>query len=281
MKKYIGIFFFLISFFAFTQKNKLDRIIKKDYSIIEVKVTKISEKNIEYSFPTETLVNTLDLSKVVRIEYANGRIQSFNNISEANNQEEQSNSNNSTSYQVQTIKENFIAVLPIPFINSETLSNSEEMAKFAQNDIYSKLIQKSSNISPLSIQDIRTTNGLLRKAGIDYRNIDEIPVEDLQKILGVDNILAAKVSYSLKPNQTTESQSSSQTEETRNGIRTDDFSYSNTEIDNDYLYNVYFDFYKNNAKIYTKNRRPFLDTKNSWMDSMTYLLKRSPIYIRK
>ena len=35
---------------------------------------------------------------------------------------------------------------------------------------------------------------------------------------------------------------------------------------------------KNNSKIYTKRREPFLNVKDAWIYSLTYLLKRSPIY---
>jgi len=179
----------------------------------------------------------------------------------------------------QTSKQNIIAILPIPFVNSESLSSSEEMAKFAQNDIYNQLVDKSKNIFPLVVQDLRITNSLLRKAGIDYKNIDETPIEELQKILNVDNILAAKVSYTLKTVQTTNSVGSGTTTVKDNKkITGSDFSNSNTITGNTYSYQVYFDLYKDNSKIYTEARKPFLKQKDSWKDATSYLLKRCPIY---
>ena len=79
----------VISVSSFAQAKKLDRIIKKHYSIIEAHVTKISAKNIEFTFPNETLINSLETSKIVRIDFANGRIETFN-VSEnvSNNSEE-------------------------------------------------------------------------------------------------------------------------------------------------------------------------------------------------
>ena len=128
----------VISLSSFAQGKKLDRIIKKDYSIIEAHVTKISAKNIEFTFPNETLINSLETSKIVRIDFANGRIETFN-VSEniSNNSEE-------VKSKKRIIKKNTIAILPIPFVNSETLASSSEMAKFAQNDIYNKLMENSS-----------------------------------------------------------------------------------------------------------------------------------------
>jgi hypothetical protein len=186
-------------------------------------------------------------------------------------------------FQSVPIKVNTIAILPIPFVNSETQVSSEEMAKFSQNDMYNTLIEKASNILPLTVQDLRTTNNLLRKANIDYLNIDETPIEDLQKILGVDHILTAKVTYDLKIKQSTETNSSSSVSlnERNNSIKENDFSSTYTDVIKEFYFVVYFDLYKNNTKKYSQKRVPFFNEKNSWMDSMVYLLKRCPIYVKE
>lgn len=283
MKRLIFIAFFFISISSFAQnsiKTKLDRIIKKDYTIIEGTISKMSDEEVEYSLPNEKMVNILKVSKIARIEFANGRTQSFD-VSAQETTNSVDTTIQTTGYQEQVIKPNTIAVLPIPFVNSDNLSTSEEMAKFAQNDMYSKLIEKSANIYPLVVQDIRDTNRLLRKAGIDYKNVDEVPITDLQKILGVDNIIAARVSYTVDINQTTTGIKSTEIATKGNKTSIDDFDMSDTTIDKTFNYNVYFDLYKNNIKTYTQTRQPFFNMKDSWMDSMSYLLKRSPIYTKK
>lgn len=156
----------------------------------------MSDTTVEYSLPGETLQISIDVSKIARIDFASGRSQTFD-VSQNNNVQA---SNQSIS--AQEIKPNTIAVLPVPYIDSDNQESSEDMAKFAQNDLYNKLLDKSSNILPLTVQDLRTTNSLLHKAGIDYKNIDETPIEDLEKILGVDNIVAVKVSYNITINST-------------------------------------------------------------------------------
>lgn len=258
-----------ISFGQTTQETKLDRIIKKDYVIIEAIVKKITETNIEYSMPNEDLVNVLDISHIGRIEFANGKTQTFTN-NDASNSSDSKQAPSSID-----ITPNTVAILPVPFLNTETLAASEELSKFAQNDIYDELIDKSSNITPLTVQDPRTTNSLLRKAGIDYKNIDETSIEDLQNILGVDNIVAAKVSYT-----TTQNQSSYGSTTIKNGQKDKATvsDYSSTSKNMKYEYHVYFEMYKNKNKIYNKDRTPFFNDKDSWKDSLTYLLKRSPIY---
>ncbi|WDF60962.1 hypothetical protein PQ462_06260 [Flavobacterium sp. KACC 22758] len=265
-----------VSVFAFAQGGKkLDKIIKRDYQIIEGTISKISDKTVEYSLPGETLTISLDVSQIARIDFASGRSQTFD-VSLGN-------SDSSTVVAASQIKQNTIAVLPVPYLNADNQESSEDMAKFAQNDLYNKLIDKSSNILPLIVQDLRTTNSLLHKAGIDHTNIDETPIEDLEKILGVDNIVAAKVSYTMNSGTTSTTYNSGNAKVSDNNkkIKTNDVSTTTANTQVYYYYTVYFDMYKNTTKIYSQTRKPFLAVKDSWMDSITYLLKRSPIYVKR
>ncbi len=265
---------------TFAQAKKLDKIIKKDYEVIECTITKETDEFVEYTLPKETMTVSLSISKIARIELASGKVQTFNNV------EQQALTPASTSNATMSgvvLKTNTLAVLPVPYVNSENLNNSEEMAKFAQNDIYTKLLDKSSNIYPLTVQDLRDTNNLLRKAGLDYKNIDEVSIDELQKILGVDNIIAAKVSYTVVQNQTTGTYDSGNVKLNDNNKKatTQNYSVANTQNQMVYSYHVYFDMYKNGSKIYTESRVPVFKLKDSWMDSVSYLLKRSPIYSKK
>jgi hypothetical protein len=271
--------FAVLSASVFAQAKKLDKIITKDYQVIECTISKMSDKTVDYSLPNETMTIEIDVSKIARIDFASGRSQTFgateNTIGSA-----PSSMNNSSVNHDATFKENTVAVLPVPFVNSENMTNSEEMAKFAQNDIYNKLLDKSSNILPLTVQDLRITNSLLKKAGIDYKNIDETPIEELHKILGVDNIIASKVSYTVTQNQTTAAYTSQNAKVNNNKIKGSEATYANTNTQLLFDYHVYFDMYKNSSKIYTQNRKPVFKLKDAWMDSVSYLLKRSPIYVK-
>lgn len=267
-----------VTFFGFAQGGKkLDKIIKRDYQIIECTISKMSDSTVEYSLPGETLTISIDVSKIARIDFASGRSQTFDTSS--NNTPQTSNQ----SISAQEIKPNTIAVLPVPYVNSDSQEASEDMAKFAQNDLYNKLLDKSSNIFPLTVQDLRTTNSLLHKAGIDYKNIDETPIEDLEKILGVDNIVAAKVSYTIGTTSTATTYNSGNAKVSDNNkkVTTNDISTTTANNQSYYYYTVYFDMYKNKDKIYSQTRKPFLAVKDSWMESVSYLLKRSPIYSKK
>jgi hypothetical protein len=268
-----------VSVFTFAQGGKkLDKIIKRDYQIIECTIAKMSDKTVEYSLPGETMQIALDVSQIARIDFASGRSQTFD-VSAGT----ATSDNTGQVIAAAEMKPNTIAVLPVPYVNSGTMESSEEMAKFAQNDLYNKLLDKSANLFPLTVQDLRVTNSLLHKAGIDYKNIDETPIEDLQKILGVDNVIAAKVSFTITEGSTASTYNSGNAKVSDNNkkVKTRDISTTTASNQTYYNYMVYFDMYKNGTKIYSQTRKPFLNIKDSWMDSITYLLKRSPIYVKK
>lgn len=281
-KAILFLLFSLISLSVFSQttEKKLDRIIRKDYQIIDCTISRMSDTEVEYSLPGETMTIQLALSKVAKIEFASGRSQTFD-VQEAAVAAPATETQQEVSTPVARQKSvNTIAVLPVPYVNSETLASSEEIAKFAQNDIYSKLIDKSSNIFPLTVQDLRTTNGLLRKAGIDYKNIDEIDILELEEILGVDNIIAAKVSYTMTENHQSNTYNSGQKKYDNNKTKNENYSSTSENVQKIYKYHVYFDMYKDGTKIYTQSRQPFFNVEDSWKDAVQYLLKRSPVYTK-
>ena len=279
-KPFLVLLVLLSAYVSFAQSGKkLDKIIKRDYQIIECTVLKMSDKTVEYSLPGETVQISLDVSQIAKIDFASGRSQTFD-VSENTSTAPQSSSQNVASADM---KHNTIAVLPVPYVNADNQQGSEDMAKFAQNDLYNKLLDKSSNIFPLTVQDLRTTNSLLHKAGIDHNNIDETPIEDLEKILGVDNIVAAKVSYTIGTGTTATTYNSGNAKVSDNNkkVSTNDISTTTANNQTYYYYTVYFDMYRNTDKIYSQTRKPLLAVKDGWMDSVSYLLKRSPIYVKK
>ncbi|RNA60984.1 hypothetical protein D1631_03070 [Chryseobacterium nematophagum] len=242
--------------------STFDKIIKKDYDILEVNIKKVSDSHIEFMYPDEDILNTVDTQLIHKIILKNGRIQEFENNRNLDSKEQRL-----LNAKRQPIKKNTIAVLPIPHFNSNTSNISEGLSQEAQNYLYKEIIERASNITPLAVQDIRTTNNLLKKAGIDYNNIEEIAIEDLQSILGVDNVLAVKITCTeniLYSDITRKAYGYLYTERVQTGISVD--------------HEVYFDVYKHSNKIYSKVRTPFLKLSTSWKDSVIYLLKRSPIY---
>lgn len=147
------------------------------------------------------------------------------------------------------------------------------MARMAQGEIHKELINKLSNIYPLTVQDLRTTNSLLRKANIGVENLDDIEIEELQDILGVDNIISVKVQFTVKTQES--AVTSVGTTNTKKPAAIGSTVKTETAI---YKYKIHFDLYKNGVQTYTKSREPVFNTQDAWLDGITYLLKRSPIY---
>ena len=275
----------IVTFASNAQAQKLDRIIKRDYQVIEGKISKVTETSVEFSYPNETIVNTVNIANVARIEFASGRVQTFEATTESAPAPATAPATAgapaaTAGSQAATVQQNVIAILPVPFIETDNMASSEEMSKFAQNDVYNKIIAKSANIFPLTVQDIRTTNSLLHKAGIDYKNVEDTPIEDLIAVLGVDHIVAAKVSYTMKENQSTSTYGSGQTKYDNNKTKGSGYSTTNTNTLKYYYYHVYLDIYKNNTKIYSQNRKPAFAVQDSWVDAMAHLLKNTPIYTK-
>lgn len=168
------------------------------------------------------------------------------------------------------IKENTIAVLPVPFINVGNNQFSDADAKQAQNEIYSFLEASKKNIQPLEVMDLRTTNSLLRKANVDFKNLDEYTIEELREILGVDHILATKVTFISKAIKTSQ-ESISGSNKSITGVSTE-------SVSNVYTYKVFVDIYKNKDKVYSNYREPFFSDATAWKDAFEYMIKRSVIY---
>lgn len=97
-----------------------------------------------------------------------------------------------------------VAILPFitgisykrPPKNFDAEANKQEEKKLSrdlQNEMFTFLLRKNENYT-VSFQDPDKTNTLLRKAGV-FEKIDEIGVDSLAKILGVDAIIKSSYSY--------------------------------------------------------------------------------------
>lgn len=284
MRKIINLIFLSATFFIMAQDKKtaLDKIVKKDFSIIEGNVIKVTDKTVDFSYANEKTINSLDINTIAKIYFSSGRIQKFTGEDTVNSNIQKVEEKNPT-ITFRKIKKNTLAVLPVSFLNTETHEYSEERAKYAQNDLYNEISKYSGQYT---LQDIRETNSLLSLSGIDYNALDSVPIETLQDILGVDNIVIGKVSYTVDKRQDvmTDSYSSIETNKRKNRVSGTEFSNTSIQDDTMYDYKVYLDIYKNSQKTYSQTRVPlniFGAGKNKWIDAMKYLIKRSPLYLKR
>ena len=181
------------------------------------------------------------------------------------------------------IERNMIAVLPVAFVNQEDgAGTTDQKARLAQAKVINFLEEKLSNIRPRRVQSGRETNSLLKKAGIKVTDLDEITTEELQRILGVQYLLIGKVDYILQKKIVSNTYDYGKTKKDKNKDekKYNDSSHSSEKEVTNYDYTVYIDLYDNDVNIYSVNREPFFNLKNSWQDSFEYLLKRMPLYRR-
>jgi len=275
--------FYLLSLFfcisAFAQTNKVDKVYLNNGSVLEVNVKKVGAQTIEYTFPGEAAQNEERIENLRTIVFASGRVQQFNT---GESTAAAANTAPATAaIEYKTVQPNTLAILPVAFYDKVSGKLWEDYSKLAQSRIYDFFEDDASKIAPLKMQDTRATNAMLRKAGIDFAQLDETPVEDLGKILGSEYLVLSKVTCEVKSRATMNETTYGGTERKGNKQVGAVHTSSTVNEDKTYYYVVVLEIYKGEEKIYNETRKPFLNMEDSWKDAMEYMLKRAPIYKRK
>jgi hypothetical protein len=280
MRPLIYILSLFISISAFAQNSKTDKVYLNNGSVLEVNVKKVTADNIEYTYPNETARNEEPIQNIRTIVFASGRVQQFN-TGNGDNALSSATSSAPAAIEYKTIEPNSLAILPVAFFDKNSGKLYEDHSKLAQSRIYDFFEDDLSKIAPLKMQDTRTTNAALRKANIDYAQLDETPIEDLEKILGSEYLVLSKVTSEVKSKSTLNETTYGGKEKKGNKETGAMHTTSTVDEEKTYYYVVVLEIYKGNQKIYNETRKPFLNMEDSWKDAMEYMLKRAPIYKRK
>jgi len=280
MKSIFYILAILFSVSAFGQNNKTDKIYLNNGTELEVNITKVGVDAVEFTYPRETLKNEEKTSNIRTIVFSSGRIQQFNTATQIDSPQPLTGKTNAAAA-YQPVKPNELAILPVAFYDKATGNLWEDQSKMAQNRIYDFFEDNPARIAPLQMQDTRNTNAFLRKNNIGYAELDETPVEELEKILGAEYLVLSKVSFEMKTQATMNQSTYKGTENKGNKQTGTTYSSSTVNENKSYDYVVVLEVYKGTQKIYNETRRPMLNTQDSWKDAMEYMLKRTPIYKRK
>lgn len=76
MKKlFIVLFALLSNFIAICQEKQPDLLIKHSGEVMRVVVSNVTEKDITFTYPNETVINTISKNMVKEIQFSSGRIQ--------------------------------------------------------------------------------------------------------------------------------------------------------------------------------------------------------------
>lgn len=287
MKSVFTILLALCSMVAMAQnKAKYDRIYLNDGREVEVKVGKVTATSVEFTYPDESAHNVEDVANIRTIVYSSGRVQQFaggnGTATTASNNGNMDAPVSNAAIEYRTVEPNVLAILPVAFYDKRTGELMESKSKLAQSRIYDFFEDEPKKITPLSLQDSRNTNSMLRKSGIPYTDLNETPIEDLERILGAEYIVLSSVTMEMKSNATATENTVNGSQKKKDGRNVSTSSTTSTiNESNTYYYNVVLEIYKGGKKIYNETRKPFLNTEDAWKDAMEYMLRRTPIYTRK
>lgn len=78
MKKFLTLFFVIICSTAYAQTAKNDTIIKIDGNRIIAKIITVSDNEITFSYPNETIINSISKNRIKEVIYSSGRKEIFN-----------------------------------------------------------------------------------------------------------------------------------------------------------------------------------------------------------
>lgn len=239
------------------------------------KVIKITDTDVSFVYTgeeAEYVINKADIQKIV---HASGRVETFTGAASPPS----TRHNEPVSMTASPVDHhNKIAVLPFVFL-IDRQSGAPEMGYKAQDDTYSFLVKHSAGYT---VQDTRTTNALLLKAGVTRDKMMGFTMKEICDILGVEYVIDGTITQN-KGYATTSTGGSTNTAIKRDGdkvkaLKTTDVGYTNSvqRYEVAVALNIFMD---NNASIYNQQHKAFLtSTDASYGSPLDYLLKRCPLY---
>lgn len=267
----VVIYFFLGV--SITAQN--DTVLKSDGEEMIGTVTSINENDVRFIYQKESLEYSIKKSDILKITFASGRIQYFNEqkLDTPNQLEDHHNR---------------VAILPFGYIKDQETSNIE-MTKKIQLETYS-IFKRKATI--LQYQDPSTTNALLAKAGVTD-NLQGYTMGEICNILGVEYLVQGLVSIERSSITNYSNEQSTTTGKNKAYIdrkgniigspnqkvksNTTSFSTSTQNYSTNITMNVYTDKGEN---VFNMDHDSFWQTQDAYKITLQYLAKRSPLYKR-
>ena len=69
-----------IPYLGYSQVTKSDLVIRNNGDSLSVKISKVGENNITYSFPDETITYKLSKNLIKEIQFGTGRVEKINSV---------------------------------------------------------------------------------------------------------------------------------------------------------------------------------------------------------
>lgn len=270
-KLLISIYTFLF-FISFAQaQTKEDIIYLLDGTQKKGKVIVIGDNIVKFSYTGEEVQYELSKSSVERIVFANGREEGFNNSALSSGKAAAS-----VNLEVNRANRNQLAILPFELMTNEQGLRTDAMRREVQQSCVEAL--QSRGLS-FQIQDQRTTNALLTKAGIAFADIANHTPDELAKVLGVDYVVLG--AYDIENKGTMNYGSSvgtynnkKQDNKAKGSIIQSNSSYTSTNYDTKVQLSIYD---AHGRQLFSDTRKPFLGGLDSYKGALKTLVKRIPL----
>jgi len=226
-------------------------------------VTEISDNEIKFSYVNETLVYTFKKADIGKITFSTGRIQFIN-----------SSTNAAASTQTAEDFHNKVAILPFAYIIDQK-DGGHEMPLKIQAESYDILNGKAKI---MTIQDPKTTNALLAKAGVQQENIQNYTMGEICHILNVEFVLQGVVTI----NKADDVSSSYGTAKNESNSKIGKWSsssstYTSTTYDTNMIMNIYDN---KGQRLFGHNHDSLWPMIDAYAITLKYLLKKTPIYAK-
>lgn len=226
------------------------------------KVVGMEDHTIKFVHKNESLEYTYNKADIQKIQFASGRIEVLNKVSN------EAGANNLQDHH------NVVAVLPFSYLGDNG-SHDDDMEKKVQSDCFNVL---NKFVTHFKIQDPITTNAILIKHGINTSNIDGFTPDELCNVLGAEYIIMGTVS--VKYTSTTSYGGSSRTTKDK-GNKKVSFTSSTVSSTDNYQTEVDMKIYSDQGQnIYAKSHIAFWQTQDAYPITLQWLIKRSPLYVK-
>jgi hypothetical protein len=271
MKRVLNVFLFLITSFIVQAQSsgKHDVITKLNGDELSGKVMEISDTEIKFSYPGETLVYTFKKTDIQKITYASGRTETFNKSTPSVTRTDPPSAGKTASAEKSAADhQNRVAILPFSYV-TDGQTAADALSEKAQSACYSYL---TKNAGSRQILDPRTTNAQLYKAGVHKDNMKGYTMDDLCNILGVEYVVEAVVTVNKSG---VSSQQSKTTDKSNDGSKqTSVHGTAEQEYETTVLLSIYND---KGSSVYNQDRKSILSGQGAYKNTLEYLLKRSPL----
>lgn len=281
MKNKIVFLLLFLSVGISSMAQNYDIILKTNSEEMEGSVKSIEEKSLSFIYKNETIVYKVNLTDIVKITFASGRVQFFNKF------DEPGNSNNASLED----HHNKVAILPFAYIKDQQ-EGDPVMSNKIQTETFALL---SKHRGGLTYQSTNDTNALLIKAGVANNNIQGYTMGEICSILGVEYVIQGMVSVE----KTTQQNINTYSETTKNQGKNNAYidknghlignplengkskSYGSSISSNIQNYSTSMTMNVFNDKgdqIYSQDHASFWNTQDAYKSTLMYLAKRMPLY---